>query len=314
MSDPTPSLNAAFAQFQAALPKISKGETAEIPGKDGKKGFKYKYADLADVAEAVLPALGAVGISYQSMTGIMDGEFVLYYWLAHESGETSEKGVYPLPHPARISPQQHGSAMTYARRYCLTLATGVAPNGDDDDAGAAQQGWGNSPSAAFADASPARPQPKPKTSLAAWKKRIAAITDKADADKADEAIRTALKEGRLDAGQSDELTILLDDRAAQLAAQAEKTAQEPAAAPARPVAVPDPEQADAADGDDAEAALFADINRQISEAATPGQAQSLLLRIGKAVKAKQLTPEAANDLSKFARERKAELEQEPSAA
>jgi hypothetical protein len=62
-----------------------------------------------------------------------DGRLVLHYELRHVSDD-SVSGDYPL---TGGSPQEIGSAITYARRYCLCSVTGVAPESDDDDAAAA---------------------------------------------------------------------------------------------------------------------------------------------------------------------------------
>lgn len=71
------------------------------------------------------------------LQGIIDlaptvsGEFVLHWILRHESGE-SDEGWVPLPDPVRSDWQQVGSAITYARRYCLGAVTGIAVDDDDD--------------------------------------------------------------------------------------------------------------------------------------------------------------------------------------
>jgi ribosomal protein S20 len=53
----------------------------------------------------------------------------------HTSGE-KVSGEYPLPTGG--SPQALGSAITYARRYCLCAVTGVAADDDDDGAAATE--------------------------------------------------------------------------------------------------------------------------------------------------------------------------------
>ena len=127
------SLAAALAIVQATIPQVVKGEEGEVK-KDGTLQYKYSYADLGAVTRAILPRLGAVGLSWTTMPTLVDGKFVLVYKLMHASGETLE-GMYPLP--AGATPQATGSAITYARRYCLCSVTGVAPS-DDDDAAEAQ--------------------------------------------------------------------------------------------------------------------------------------------------------------------------------
>ena len=124
-------LFAALASVQAQLPKIGKGQTADT----GK--YTYRYADLADVSQEILPLLGASGLAFTCRPTILDGQFVLTYSLVHFSGER-EDGIYPLPSSG--TPQQIGSAITYARRYCLCAVTGVAPDSDDDDGAAAEAG------------------------------------------------------------------------------------------------------------------------------------------------------------------------------
>jgi hypothetical protein len=127
------SLAAALAQLQTHLPQIKKVSTGKIEGttKAGKEfSYAYKYADLADISEALLPLLGEVGLSFIAKPTFVDGRFVLAYSLLHESGER-EDGEYPL---TGSTPQQIGSAITYGRRYCLCAVTGVAPEDDDDAA------------------------------------------------------------------------------------------------------------------------------------------------------------------------------------
>jgi hypothetical protein len=132
-------LAAALARVQEEIPEVVKGATARIPGKDGKQGYSYSYANLADVTRAILPILGKHGLSWITKPTLLDGRFVLIYKLAHACGET-EEGVYPLPD--RGTPQEIGSAITYARRYALTSVTGVAPDDEDDDAAEATASHG----------------------------------------------------------------------------------------------------------------------------------------------------------------------------
>lgn len=126
-------LATALAVVQTRLPVVAKTQTANVRSEKG--SYSYDYADLADVSEAILPILGAVGLSWTCRpTFNAEGKFVLAYKLLHASGE-SEAGEYPLA--ASGTPQAMGSAISYARRYTLCAVTGVAPKGDDDDAAAA---------------------------------------------------------------------------------------------------------------------------------------------------------------------------------
>lgn len=101
--------------------------------------FKSKYADLAAIRDACMPALCKHGLSVTQVTGMVEGQFVLRTRLMHSSGEWVES-VYPLPLDIG-KPQAMGSAITYARRYCLAALAGLSAE-EDDDANAAQ-GAGN---------------------------------------------------------------------------------------------------------------------------------------------------------------------------
>lgn len=145
MSDAPGSLAAALAQLQARLPRVGKSETATV--RSDKGSYKYSYATLTEISAALLPLMAQLGLSFTASPTLMalNGElkFVLHYqliWAAPE-GEEAERldGMYPL---GTGTPQQLGSAISYARRYCLMAITGLAPDdGSDDDAQAAEQSY-----------------------------------------------------------------------------------------------------------------------------------------------------------------------------
>jgi len=92
--------------------------------------FKSKYADLSACVEAVIDALNNNGIGmmqklYENATGVSVETIFL-----HESGETLECGVLHVP-ASKQDPQGYGSALTYARRYSLMAACGIAPEDND---------------------------------------------------------------------------------------------------------------------------------------------------------------------------------------
>jgi len=131
----------ALAQFQAELPTLRKDEDAKVKGqtRDGRDYDRsYKYADLAQVVETVLPILGKHGLAVTSRTTVVNDALVLRVSLVHESGER-EDGYWPLPSGPKIGPQDLGSAMTYGRRYLTLALTGTYPGGEDDDGAKAQQ-------------------------------------------------------------------------------------------------------------------------------------------------------------------------------
>jgi ERF superfamily len=137
MSDQTATLAEALALLQTRLPRVAKGETAQVKNDQGRLLYTYSYANLAGISTAILPLLGEVGLSWTCRPMLnADGKFVLNYELLHVSGESRE-GQYPLPTSG--TPQTIGGMITYARRYALCSMTGVAPEEDDDDAVAASQ-------------------------------------------------------------------------------------------------------------------------------------------------------------------------------
>lgn len=131
-----PSLDAAILALQADLPVVAKTRTADVQMQSG-RSYKYDYADLDDVSEALFPRLAALGLIWVTKPTLMpDGKtFVLNYKLKHVPSGEVEEGSWPLP--TNGASQALGSATTFARRYCLCAVTGLVPKGDDDDGAAA---------------------------------------------------------------------------------------------------------------------------------------------------------------------------------
>ncbi len=146
--------DAALAAVQAELPDIVKARTAIVPTKSG-GSYTYDYADLPAVSRIIVPMLAKVGLNWSAKPTVVDGEFRLIYRLKHVSGE-SDGGEWPLPMPGRATPQEVGGAITYARRYALCSMTGVAPEGDDDDAAASERSQRRGRQTAQRRAQPAR--------------------------------------------------------------------------------------------------------------------------------------------------------------
>jgi hypothetical protein len=163
MTEYPASLAEAMAVLQTRLPDVNKSKTAKIEKKTGGH-YSYKYADLAAVAAAILPLLGEVGLSFLAKPTInASGKFVLVYKLLHVSKD-EEIGEYPLPQNG--SPQEIGSAITYARRYTLCAVTGVVPDEDDDGAAAEEahkerESWENATPAIGRGQQPVQTQQQP---------------------------------------------------------------------------------------------------------------------------------------------------------
>lgn len=99
--------------------------------------FRSKYADLSACIEAVIDALNNNGLALVQKQHQHDGGVAVETIFVHESGETMSAGVLTVP-AAKQDPQGYGSALTYARRYSLMAACGIAP--EDDDGNAASGG------------------------------------------------------------------------------------------------------------------------------------------------------------------------------
>jgi hypothetical protein len=67
-------------------------------------------------------------------TSLDDNGVTVETVFVHESGEMLECGKLHVP-ASKNDPQGYGSALTYARRYSLMAACGIAPEDDDGNAG-----------------------------------------------------------------------------------------------------------------------------------------------------------------------------------
>ena len=96
--------------------------------------FRSKYVDLAGCIEAVVDALNAAGIALIQRTSEDNTGVTVETVFVHESGEMMECGKLHVP-ASKQDPQGYGSALTYARRYSLMAACGIAPEDDDGNGG-----------------------------------------------------------------------------------------------------------------------------------------------------------------------------------
>jgi hypothetical protein len=95
--------------------------------------FRSRYADLSACVEAVIDALNANGIALMQKTYECKEGVMVETIFVHESGEVIESGMLHVP-AVKHDAQGFGSALTYARRYSLMAACGIAPEDDDGNA------------------------------------------------------------------------------------------------------------------------------------------------------------------------------------
>ena len=133
-------------EFDAAFASV-KAEVGIIR-KTGKANYGL-YADLADIARALDPAISKHGLSYRFRSSRIGNELVMTCVVCHRAGHYEENSLpSPLDTSGSKNPVQAvGSTSTYLQRYTLIQAFGLAAsvNGDihdDDGAGAAVvNGW-----------------------------------------------------------------------------------------------------------------------------------------------------------------------------
>lgn len=92
--------------------------------------FRSKFASLASVRNAVVPALAAEGMAISQKPSVVNGDVVVDTVLMY--GNEREVSTITMP-IAKADAQGVGSAITYARRYALMAVCAVV--GDDDDDG-----------------------------------------------------------------------------------------------------------------------------------------------------------------------------------
>ncbi len=157
-----------FAEIYEAISK-AQGEI-ESATKDGEAkagSYSYTYATLATVLDAVKKPLSKNGLAiHQSVTGD-DPNFKLKTIILHKSGASIVDGGVPLI-INKNDMQGFGSALTYARRYGLMAAVGVATEDDDGVAAGSDQKPRNS------SEDPSWRGPLPKTKLTEEARKISA--------------------------------------------------------------------------------------------------------------------------------------------
>jgi hypothetical protein len=121
-------LTASLVKAQARIEGAAKDKT--------NPHFRSKYADLSSVVEAIKGPITDQGLAYTQVLHDADASAKVETIILHSSGEWLSCGVISVP-VSKHDAQGYGSALTYARRYSLSAAFGVAPEDDDGNAAAA---------------------------------------------------------------------------------------------------------------------------------------------------------------------------------
>ena len=109
---------------------VSKNQTAKVKSKMG-EGYTYKYVDIAQIHKY----LESINASYYQYIDRIEGDdYVMTVKVidGKESAPLRGARVVDLSLIGNSNPaQQLGSALTYARRYSLLMAFGLATEDDD---------------------------------------------------------------------------------------------------------------------------------------------------------------------------------------
>lgn len=131
-----PSIVSALAK---ALPELESAKKNKA-----NPAFRSKYADLGAVIDALEP-IKEHGLWYRQHIHESEAGVNVETIYIHESGEQLSAGALFMP-ASKKDAQGFGSALTYARRYSLQTAFGLAT--EDDDGNAAVKAAGQSRSGA----------------------------------------------------------------------------------------------------------------------------------------------------------------------
>jgi hypothetical protein len=125
---------AAMAAFKAEPMEILKRKTVEFSTRDGDT-TRYTHAELSDVTDAVVPAMGKHGLSHRWDVQQAGGQITVTCTITHALGHSESVSMTAAPDASgkKNAIQQVASTTTYLQRYTLLAATGMATKGMDDD-------------------------------------------------------------------------------------------------------------------------------------------------------------------------------------
>lgn len=126
MSDKVDQIMPEFYQFQQNVRNPKKSAV----------GQGYKYMTLDELIDHTRKAMAGLGLSFsQEVSSSDSGDIELMTRIYHTSGQWLSFGplVLPADNGQKMNKiQQAGSAITYARRYSLAAALGIASEEDND--------------------------------------------------------------------------------------------------------------------------------------------------------------------------------------
>ena len=136
--------------------------------------FRSRYADLSACVEAVIDALNNNDIFLMQPTHECTDGVIVETIFIHSSGEQMSSGKLHVP-ATKHDAQGYGSALTYARRYSLMTACGIAPEDDDGNNASKPKAAPAKPAAAPAPAAKAPVKVEGKDTE--WQLKVVAMPD-----------------------------------------------------------------------------------------------------------------------------------------
>lgn len=120
---------AAFIRAQAVIEAPRRTKTATVRTRDG-QSYKFDYAPLDEVLNVARKPLADNGLAIHQLIIERGGNSYVRTQIYHESGECIESD-YPILVGGPTA-QNYAGGVTYARRYGILLALGIAAEEDDD--------------------------------------------------------------------------------------------------------------------------------------------------------------------------------------
>lgn len=125
---------AAMAAFKAEPMEILKRKLVSFKTRDGDE-TSYMHAELSDVTDTVVPAMGKHGLSHRWDIQQQGGQITVICTITHALGHSEAVSMTAAPDASgkKNAIQQVASTTTYLQRYTLLAATGMATKGMDND-------------------------------------------------------------------------------------------------------------------------------------------------------------------------------------
>jgi hypothetical protein len=168
----------ALIQAQAAIEPPQRTKTGRVTGKT-RTGqdyqYEYKYAPLDEIVAKLKKPLADAGLGYQQSLSSRGQQTMLRTIVFHKSGQWLAVD-YPIFYDTSKGSQGFAIGVSYARRYGLTLAFGLAPEDDND----AQHEGDAKPATVVARPTPARAPTRGPAETTKWSARAGAEADEQD--------------------------------------------------------------------------------------------------------------------------------------